>query len=393
MVPVGGMARASSRASVAESVIHSFAGSDGSVPKAGLVNVGGALYGTTSYGGTGTGSLCDPGGCGTVYRVTTDGAESVVYSFKGPGGADPESSLIDDRGTLYGTTFFGGRFDAGTVFSVTTSGTEKLLHSFAGKPDGASPYSSLIRVKGTLYGTTSEGGAYGNGTVFSIAQSGIEKVLYSFKGGSYGDGENPRGGLTEVGGDLYGTTFRGGSGAGTVFKLTTSGNERVIYRFAPYGHDASGPGSTLVKVNGRLYGTTWFGGSAANGGAVYSVTTSGKEKVLHGFKGVPDGLFPFGGLVNVNGTLYGTTWVGGLSTGEGNEGLGTLFSIEPSGKESVIYRFGGPPDAALVPANLIEVNGALFGTSASGGTYPYSDCPGGSYAYGCGAVFKLSLSK
>jgi uncharacterized repeat protein (TIGR03803 family) len=392
VMPAVGSPSTLSRASATETVIHSFGASgDGSVPHASLLNVNGTLYGTTTAGGNTAGSLCFPGGCGTVYRVTTDGQENVVYSFSGADGAAPSGSLVAVKGTLYGTTGYGGA-GLGTVFSVTQSGKESVLHSFTSKPDGASPDSNLIDFKGKLYGTTSEGGAHNYGTVFRITPSGREKVLYSFKGGSYGDGSSPQAGLTELGGVLYGTTFRGGSGAGTVFKLTLSGNERVIYRFAPYRHDAQGPGSTLVYLNGRLYGTTWFGGSNYGSGTVFSVTTSGKEKVLHSFKGSPDGAFPFGGLVNVNGTLYGTTWEGGISYGETNSGVGTVFSIDPSGKERMIYRFGSPPDAALPGAGLIDVNGTLFGTAASGGTYSSTNCPGAGYAYGCGAVFALPLS-
>jgi uncharacterized repeat protein (TIGR03803 family) len=381
-----------SRASGTESVVHSFGASgDGSVPSASLLDVNGTLYGTTTAGGSGEGSLCGPGGCGTVFRVTTKGEENVVYSFSDANGVGPTASLIDVKGTLYGTTLYGGAGYAGTVFSLTPSGKESVLHSFGGRGDGASPYANLIEYKGKLYGTTSEGGAHNDGTVFSITPSGQEEVLYSFKGASYGDGRSPRAGLTVVGGDLYGTTFYDGSGAGTVFKLTLSGKERVIYRFSPYRRDARAPGSTLINLNGRLYGTSWFGGSSYGGGTVFSVTTSGEEKVLHDFKGSPDGATPFGGLVNVNGTLYGTTWVGGLSYGEGNEGVGTVFSIDRSGKERVIYRFGAPPDAALPGAGLIDVNGTLYGAAASGGSYPGSNCPGAGYAYGCGAVFALPL--
>jgi uncharacterized repeat protein (TIGR03803 family) len=353
-----------------------------------LLNVNGTLYGTTTAGGSGIGSLCGSGGCGTVYRLTTDGQENVVYSFSDANGVGPAASLIDVKGTLYGTTVYGGAGSNGTVFSVTPSGTERVLHSFAGKPDGVNPDSSLIELKGKLYGTTAGGGAHNQGTVFSITPTGQEKVLYSFKGPDYGDGASPRAGLTDVGGDLYGTTFYGGSGAGTVFKLTLSGKERVIYRFSPYRRDAISPGSTLVKLKGRLYGTSWFGG-VYQGGTVFRVTTSGEEKVLHFFKGPPDGATPFGGLVNVNGTLYGTTWVGGLSYGEENEGVGTVFSIDPSGNERVMYRFSAPPDAALAGAGLIDVNGTLFGAAASGGSY--SNCPG-AYAYGCGAIYALPLS-
>jgi uncharacterized repeat protein (TIGR03803 family) len=128
---------------------------------------------------------------------------------------------------LYGTTFRGGTNSCGsiygpcgTVFSITLGRAEKVLHNFAGPPsDGAGPQSGLNNVGGTLYGTTSAGGAYGYGTVFSITLSGHETVLYSFKGGQ--DGANPRSGLSYVNGTFYGTTTFGGShNLGTVFSIT-----------------------------------------------------------------------------------------------------------------------------------------------------------------------------
>jgi uncharacterized repeat protein (TIGR03803 family) len=214
-------------------------------------------------------------------------------------------------------------------------------------------------------------------------------VLYSFKADSYGDGAYPEAGLTEVGGKLYGTTGGGGSGAGTVFEIALTGKERVLYRFASYGGDGRSPDSALVARGGTLYGTTLSGGTN-NFGTVFSVTRDGKERVLHRFHGVPDGLTPFGGLVDVGGTLYGTTWQGGMKSRESDAGVGTIFSIAPSGKERVVYAFAGPPDGALVHAGLIEVNGALYGAASSGGAYPEKDCPAG-YADGCGAIFKLTL--
>ncbi|HEX4014837.1 MAG TPA: choice-of-anchor tandem repeat GloVer-containing protein [Candidatus Cybelea sp.] len=389
VLPEGAAPQVLFRPSGTETVIYSFSGEpDGAVPVATLLDVDGTLYGTTSNGGRRIGSLCGQVGCGTVFSVTPAGQENVIFRFGGADGADPEAGLVEVKGTLYGTTYYGGQGN-GTVFSVTRSGKERVLHRFATRPDGQSPSSNLIEVQGKLYGTTLYGGANDCGTVFSITPSGREVVLYSFKGGSYGDGAYPEAGLTELGGVLYGTTAGGGSGPGTVFKLTLSGEERVIYRFSPYRRDAKGPDSSLVNLNGKLYGTTEGGGEKFNFGAVFSVTTSGKEKMLYAFKGAPDGIFPRGGLINVGGTLYGTTWDGGVRVGE--TGAGTVFSIDPSGHERVTYRFGKPPDASLPAAGLTDVNGTLFGTAASGGRHPNRDCAA-AYPNGCGAIFALPPS-
>src|SRR5580698_1324905 len=236
-------------------------------------------------------------------------------------GLAPKADLTNVGGTLYGTTEFGGTHSCGsayntcgTVFTLTTSGTESVLHSFAGQSDGQWPLAPLTNVGGTLYGTTSEGGAYFGGTVFKITKSGTESVLYNFAGPRDGDGSQPIAGLTNVGGTLYGTTYDGGegycyydSGCGTVFSVTTSGTERVLYRFAG-GSDGASPEGGLTNMGGVLYGTTYSGG-ANNYGVIFAVLKQGSEYVLYSFAGDYDGSNPFAGMIDVNGTLYGTTAV------------------------------------------------------------------------------------
>lgn len=168
---------------------------------------------------------------------------TLLYAFgKAPDGSGPLASLIDRSGTLCGTTERGGTSGGGTVFSVTTAGAEKVLHSFDAERDGLYPASNLVDVDGLLSGTTSEGGAYGCpasvgqecGTVFSIATSGTEKVLYSF---DFRDGAKPLAGLINVKGTLYDTTSAGGEydcyplTCGTVFSITTAGKEMVLHSF------------------------------------------------------------------------------------------------------------------------------------------------------------------
>jgi uncharacterized repeat protein (TIGR03803 family) len=204
----------------------------------------------------------------------------------------------------------------------------------------------LIDVNGTLYGTTEIGGVYstnycglGCGTVFAITPSGTEKVLHSFGNGK--DGTYPLSGLVEVNGSLYGTTRGGGSGpcsryvlgCGTVFSITAGGKEKVLYSFVG-GVDGDGPEAALLNVNGTLYGTTAFGGVNGSGcstlgcGTVFSITLSGHETVLYNFKGTPDGSEPISGLSYVKGKLYGTTSNGGRSgSGCRGRGCGTVFSI------------------------------------------------------------------
>jgi len=343
-------------------VLYSFGGSgDAANPYAGLINVNGMLYGTTAYGGA--------NGDGTVFSITPSGTETVLYSFKGGSGdgAYPFAGLINIKGTFYGTTSEGGANcgssgGCGTVFAITPAGTETVLHSFGGSGDGNGPLAGLIKVKGTLYGTTQEGGANGDGIVFSITPSGTEAVLYSFKGGS-GDGEFPLAGLINVKGTLYGTTVYGGANDdGTVFSITPSGTETVLYSFKGGSGDGEYPYAGVINVKGALYGTTHRGG--ANGdGTVFSTTPSGTETVLYSFKGGSgDGEYPYAGLINVKGTLYGTTIEGGTN------GVGTIFSTTPSGTETVLHSFGGSGDGEYpYYGGLINVKGKFYGTTYYGG--------------------------
>jgi uncharacterized repeat protein (TIGR03803 family) len=127
-----------------------------------------------------------------------------------------------------------------------------------------------------------------------------------------------------------------------------------------------------------LYGTTGDGGTE-NDGTVFKITPSGQESVLYSFAGTPDGMYPFTGLLNVNGTLYGTT------PGGGANGYGTFFSITTSGTENVLYSFGAPPDGNTPDGNLIYEGGTFFGVTLRGGSSDFSGCD-----TGCGTVFSIS---
>ncbi len=330
----------------------------------------GNLYGTTVGGGK--------AGFGTVFEVNNNGQETVLYNFtEGTDGGNPSGGLITDaKGNLYGTASTGGsRF--GTVFKLNAKGKETVLHSFD-DTDGSSPYAGLIMdAKGNLYGTTETGGK-GYGVVFKMNKKGTETVLHTFARGA--DGAFPYAGLVmDAKGNLYGTTESGGTPeVGTVFKVDKAGTETVLYSFkrAPDGY---GPyGGLVADAKGNLYGAAYDGGTHAFG-TVFKVTKTGKETVLYNFAGGSDGANPRSGLVmDAKGNLYGTTYVGGA-------GHGTVFKVTSKGKETVLYRFTGGTDGSLPFGDLVmDAQGNLYGTAIDAGDL---SCGAG---VGCGTVFKLT---
>jgi len=352
-------------------VKHTFTGADGGMPTAALIqDLAGNLYGTTSSGGD--------SGLGVVFKLdTTNNTESVLHAFAGPDGATPHGGVVRDGfGNLYGTTSSGGASGLGVVFKIDTTGTESVLHNFTGSPDGAQPYAGLVvDNSGNLYGTTETGGAFGFGTVFRVDRTG-ESVLHSFAGGA-SDGADPTARvILDETGNLYGTTFSGGtSGKGTVFELDTTNVETVLYNFTG-GADGGNPfaGLTLDR-DGTLYGTTENGGKklfpsqyGCCKGVLFAISGafgSSSEKVLYTFTGGRDGGTPAADLVLHNGALYGTT----LSGGPGHRG--TAFSVTvASGQEQVLHGFTGKSDGATPHAGLlINAAGVIYGTAEKGGHF------------------------
>jgi uncharacterized repeat protein (TIGR03803 family) len=341
----------------------------GDFPSGALANVNGTLYGTTQGGGAHDN--------GTVFKLTAAGAQKIIYSFKGGAdGANPMyGSLVDLNGVLYGTTSRGGSGDYGTVFKITTRGAEKVLHSFKAGKDGEAPNAGLTDVGGVLYGTTAYGGSDDDGTVFRITTRGAEKVVHAFTAQSNNgvDGALPEDALTNVDGTLYGTTKNGGNGSndGTVFTISTSGKEKVIHAFS--GRDGENPYGALTDVNGALYGTTCGGGvSAGSEGTVFKMTTSGHEDWSYSFKGAPDGACPgYGSLTLIGDALFGTTTRGG--TTEGGMGAGTVYKITTAGVEKVMHVFQAQSegDGAVPESGLASLGKLLYGTTSEGGGTGY----------------------
>ena len=330
----------------------------GGDPWCGLVQAtNGELYGTTSTGGV--------NGDGMVFRITPGGTLTTLHSFDGTDGDGPTTGLIQSTdGNLYGTTLKGGACTGpggcGTVFKMTPGGKLTTLYSFctqAGCIDGVSPYAGLVEgTDGNFYGTTTNGGANcfsggGCGTVFKITPTGKLTTLYNFCSlVGCTDGADPQAGLVRgADGNFYGTTPYGGAnigtyqpmtgiGAGTVFKITPSGQLTTLYSFCSQAGctDGQTPLAGLVQgTDGNFYGTTAYGGTNAatvgsfGAGTLFKITATGTLTPLHNFcaqAACADGEYPMAGLVqNTNGEFYGTAELGGANCAP--DGCGTVFSL------------------------------------------------------------------
>ena len=313
---------------------------------------------------------------------------SAIYSFTGgsDGGIPLDGLMIDEAGNLYGTGSYGGPGGYGVVFKVNPRGKETVLHGFTGGTDGAKPEASLVMdATGNLYGTTAAGGASGAGTVFKVTRYGKEKVLYSFTGTI--DGANPEAALVmDKAGSLYGTTTAGGSaGNGTVFELVPpkkqgrKWREKVLYSFGS-GTDGAVPVAGVTLVSGNLYGTTSAGGTYGYG-TVFQLKPSKSgwtENALYNFQGGNDGDVPYAGLiVDQSANLYGAATGGGTGAG------GTIFELSPSNGGwtfTVLYNVPGWPLSGPFRDLMMDATGNLYGTT---------HCDG---AYQAGTVYKLTPS-
>jgi uncharacterized repeat protein (TIGR03803 family) len=320
-------------------------GNDGQGPLARVVfGPDGSLYGTTQYGG---GPECAGGGCGTVFSLRPPAAaislwtETVLHSFSdgsdGDGTQPFAAVAFDTAGNMYGTTSSGGSGYYGSIYKLTRTGgrwTESIIHSFTGT-DGFDPEAEVtLDASGNLFGTTELGGANNAGTVFELTPSGsgwTGSVLISFPGSS--DGQQPYAGvLFDQSGNLYGATAFASFGVSPiVFQLAPAGGGwtiNTLYTFTgPAGSSNAGPLKTLTMDSaGNLYGTTYAYGAYGLGN-IFRLTRSGSNWIytdLHDFSGGSDGCCPQSEVtLDASGNLYGT------AEGGGTHRQGVVWEITP----------------------------------------------------------------
>jgi uncharacterized repeat protein (TIGR03803 family) len=334
-----------------------------------------------------------------IAPATAQVTDTVLNDFDGTNGSQVFAGLtFDSAGNLYGTTQAGG-LGSGTVYELSLVGgswTETVLYQFGSKTkDGATPYSGVVLYGGDLYGTTFYGGAHNKGTIYRLAkaQGGgwTETILHSF--GAVSDGIYPIATPVITGGNLYGTTYNGGTGTctasgktttcGTVYELSGKGVYSVIHDFSSTNDGYFPVAGLTPDSSGNLYGQT-TAGSTYGGGLLFELKPSAgtwTEVAIHPWgrvnDGRPDGSLCYGTLVfDSQGNLWGTSLLGGT-----HGGLGTVFKFFPKNggfAETSVHGFGNPGDGASPYAGLvIDGQGNLFGTTYKGG------------ANGAGTVYEI----
>jgi uncharacterized repeat protein (TIGR03803 family) len=392
-------------AAAQESVLYNFGvtSTDVESPASNLIfDSKGNLYGTSQSGGAHS--------YGTVFELSpgTGGVwtEKILYSFAGElagdAGGPIDGLVFDAQGNLYGVTSSGGVYGYGAVYELSpqTGGvwTEKVIRSFDfSTTDGSTPAGSLaIDANGNLYGAATAGGAHFGGVIYELSPAAggawTESVLYNF--GASGDAGSPVAGpIFDKSGNLFGSTYSGGStNGGAVYELSPgaggSWTEKVIHTFpvnsTTDGWEGNGP--LIFDSAGNLYGTTNAGGHEF--GTVFEMTPlSGgtwSEKLIWSFNPTdanPDGEKPAGNLLfDSKGNLYGITT---FSEGGAYSGFGLIYKLTPQANGAwtrlILHDFTGdytPEDVALdgtaPKAGLVmDASGNFYGTTGAGGIYAY----------------------
>ena len=397
-----------------ETTVFTFGGGrQGQNTRTSLIEAGGRLFGTAPTGSTEFASRYQ----GNVFSVDpAQGHFVVLHDFEGGLEGGRNSALIASGSTFYGTNENGGAFGFGTVFRADpVSGASSTLYTFQGGVDGALPSGALVDVGGKLYGATYEGGVQG-GTLYEIdPPTGLKAILYDFHTGI--DGHSPQSPLALLHGALYGATGGGGFFCGAIFRFdlalhefqlldtlldndicgtaagfavsrgllygVSSGSSNYhgnLYSFDPsndtattildfYGNrHGSFPVDTPLVLGRQIYLTTYYGAKHTHHynpgvGAVIRIDArTGRDHVLHYFVKGTDGIYPVASLTRFGNTLYGVTTQGGSA----NQGV--LFSIGLlNDSYTLLHSFDGDQDGGMPTATLLNWQGALYGTTNTGG--------------------------
>ena len=341
-------------------IVHSFNGSDGRSPSTEAPLVRGPLgsvFGVTQVGGaTDEGAMffVDPLDGFHLIRSFSTGGERGVY---------PNSLAFSDDGTLFGTTAFGGAYGCGTLFRVGWTGSAGTVHSFD-CVKGNIPSGRIVVRDGSVIGSTGSGGSTSGGSIYRVSSTGEITVLYEVAQHFSNEAGMYWGLRSAPNGDLIGATMGWDIGDfhGVVLRVDAAGVTTILHTFGG-GADGSRPTSApVVAADGTIYGTTFQGG-LQDSGTVYKISPQGDYSVLYSF--TPDQAGPFSGLVlGHNGRLYGTTVYGGQT------GNGTVFELKTNGQLRVVYEFNGVNNFGYPQGGLVETTpGTFYGTTGGGGDF------------------------
>jgi uncharacterized repeat protein (TIGR03803 family) len=342
--------------------LASFEQSDGVEPGSLVQGLDGNLYGTATAGGSDSSQCPSSSGCGTVFKVSTSGELTLLFSFDGIKSYYPAGGLAQAAsGDLFGLTSSGGYRNCingcGTIFKITPEGDLTTVHSFSDSEGHSASSTLVLSSDGNFYGTTTEGGAYGGGTFFQVTTGGALTTLQNFTANGNGQTHNYSIKLQGPDGDFYGTSVLDGTyGLGTIFKITPAGALTTLCNFD--GTNGAYPDSLVLGPDGSLYGTATGGLDGTPDGSVFRMTPQGELTTLRTFDGT-NGLYPTVLSNGSDGNFYGTTTEGGAY------GEGTIFRITPTGALTTLFNF---PSFGVGYGGVVQAtNGTFYGASDSGG--------------------------
>ncbi len=310
-------------------------------------------------------------------------------------GSNPSCPALRSNQRRLFTTILVGLLAAAVVATPAAAQKLTVLHSFI-TTDGQSPETALVRDNaGNLYGAAFYGGLFencdnevGGGTIFKVDSTGRSSVLHFFN--NAGDGCFPAGLTIDSAGTLYGAAYN------NIFKLPASGNLKVVHNFDSFAQGANPSGPLLRDSAGNIYGATLGGGDAVDCGfsgcgTIFKIDKTGLETVLYTFTGGADGSDPQGGVIrDAAGNLYGTTTLGGdpsCSYLYSQPGCGTAFKLSTAGVLTVLHTFTGGTDGKNPTSGLtMDPAGNLYGVTVAGGN---TRCDRNN---GCGTVFKIDTA-
>ncbi|HUA15016.1 MAG TPA: choice-of-anchor tandem repeat GloVer-containing protein [Verrucomicrobiae bacterium] len=356
-------------------VLHSFTGGvDGAYPHQIIQGSDGNFYGTATWGGA--------NGYGDIFEISPSGVFNVLYSFAGGAdGCQPEGPVFrDTNGDIYGTTHECGdpKCRCGVIFKLDTNNILTVLHTFtrATETEGVFPSNNLVSVKGELYGVTE------SGVLYKITKTGHYTVVHEFNW-LYPPGTQSAL-IRDSAGNIYGDTYY------SIYKLDTAGNFSVLYTFTDGVNDGADPaGRLILSSSGTITGASQYTPDPNRCGLVFRLEADGTLKALHHFEPGTSGCAPATGLIDMNGTIYGTTTEGGdeaCLTSYQPHSCGVLYQISKTGVYTVVHSWNGA-DGASPQDELTKGNdGNVYGITKSGGIYT-GYCVDSD---GCGVIFRYT---